>query len=341
MRITFIASWFILILLFGACQKENDINLFFFPKNPGDAICKIIQHQLILSNNSVEAIWEIENESLALKQLSNKFDNQVVNFEAVTLFSVELENGMLFTNHDFFVQKEPTINDISATDSLPTLALRFPGKEITVLLAEKNGNLIIKWKAQLRNGSNYIRQNIEIKAKKGPAKITKITFFDGVIEGAEMAGSVIGSPIEYKNFFFGLEHPIAHSKALLTRNIGSITQKSVDVSKIINAPGEYIVSVEHGGGPANFNIEYVALVENNKQISIDRHKLNGADGNSFYSLNVEKYDVANSYYIQPEISNIEHAGGIFHIHRKTKNILNFYTERVDLLDPEIQFQNGQ
>ncbi len=48
-------------------------------------------------------------------------------------------------------------------------------------------------------------------------------FFDGKLEGAEYSGMVIGSPISYRNFFFGFEHPIALSKALLARNIGAVT----------------------------------------------------------------------------------------------------------------------
>ncbi len=249
------------------------------------------------------------------------------------MFSLELESGKQLTNNDFFLQEEPTVHDIPATDSLPTAALRFSGKEISALMSDKDGHIQIKWKAQLRNGSNYIRQNIEICPQREPLKISQVTFFDGKLEGARMAGSVLGSPIEYRNFFFGMEHPIAHSKALITRNIGSITQNSIDVSHIITSPGEYVISVEHGGGPARFNLERVSLLANGRLVASDKHLLNGKGGNNFYRLKLENYDPSKVYTIQAEISNLQNATGTFHIHRKTDDILNFYVERTNVLRP--------
>ena len=134
------------------------------------------------------------------------------------------------------------------------------------------------------------------------------------------------------NFFFGFVHPIAQSKALLARNIGSITQSTIDVSDIIDAPGEYILSVEHGGGPANFNIKSVSILESNKIISRDQHNLNGVGGDSFYHLNIDNYNAESQYQIQTKIENSANATGTFHIFRKTDDLLNFYVFREDVLE---------
>ncbi|MCD6201646.1 MAG: hypothetical protein J7K46_07550 [Bacteroidales bacterium] len=322
------------IILLAVCYNSQAGDVSFFPGvYPAEAEGYISGNRLSLTNQALEVEWSTGNNTIQLKRLTNKYDGQTVDLSNVNLFAIELGNGQQLTNHDFFIQNRPILGNIAATDSLPTAALHFAGKEISVLLAEKNGNLTVKWTAQLRDGSNYIRQNIEIKAAKKPVKIRQVTFFDGVLEGAEYAGLVLGSPIQYKNFFFGLEHPIAHSKALLTRNIGTVNRKSIDVSGIIDTPGEYIVSVEHGGGPANYNIKSVALFENGKQIAIDNHPLNGTGGNSFYRLKLKDYDASGSYVIKPEIINPSNATGLFHIHRKTNGILNFYVKRSDVLRP--------
>ena len=86
-------------------------------------------------------------------------------------------------------------SDLGATDTVPTKALRFPGREISASMVAEDKNIEILWKAQLRDGSNYIRQNIQITVLNKPVKISKVIFFDGKLEGAEYSGMVIGSPI--------------------------------------------------------------------------------------------------------------------------------------------------
>lgn len=333
-RINSISLLLAFLFFVAACSTSKTDDLPFFPgEYPAEANSELGETQMVLSNQALEAKWKIVDQSIVFSELTNKYDQQTVNLENITLFALELEDGSLLTNRDFQLLGKPEMRNLVATASLPTQALRFAGKEISVSMNKKNGNINILWKAQLRDGSNYIRQNIEIKSIKEPVKISKVILFDGQLEGATSAGTVLGSPIDYKNFFFGFEHPIAHSKALMARNIGNITQKSIDVSEVIYAPGEYIISIEHGGGPANFNIEFVALYGNDKQLTEDKHPLNGVGGGSFYQLNVKEYDASKSYTIQPKISNVENATGTFHIHRKTNNILNFYVERVDELQP--------
>jgi len=118
----------------------------------------------------------------------------------------------------------------------------------------------VKWSAELREGSNYIKQHIELLSQGELIGVRKVTFFDGDLPGATYAGSILGPPIIYKNFFFGMEYPIAHSKALISRSIGSLTGQNLDVSEVIDGQGEYIVAVEHGGGPNDFNVLAISLL---------------------------------------------------------------------------------
>lgn len=322
-------------LFFGvACSTSTKQEIPFFPgEYPAEANIKMSETQLALSNQALEAKWEIVNQSIVMSELTNKYGRQTVNLKNTTLFAIELENGIRLTNLDFQIQEKPEVTNIAAADSLPTQALRFAGKEISALLSEKSGNMIIRWKAQLRDGSNYIRQNIEIKAVNEPVKMSKVIFFDGELKGATYAGLVLGSVIEYENFFFGIEHPIAHSKALITREIGDMKQDAIDVTEMIDAPGEYLVSAQHGSGNDPYNVLSVALFENGKQVAIDAHSLCGENGGNIYRLTLNNYQKGSNYLVKAEIENRQNATGIFHIHRKTGGILNFYVTRADELVP--------
>ncbi len=327
-----IASFLFLFFQWSCVNTPDNIELFS-GEFAGIAKAEINRSKIVLKNRSIEAVWILKDNSIILKELYNNYDDSSINLEAISLFAIEMSNGEKLSNLDFKLKGELEINTLNSTDSLPTKSLSFKGKEISGYFISDDNNIEVRWSALLREGSNYILQNIEIKAIDKPKKITKVIFLDGELKGAFYAGSVLGSPIEYKNFFFGLEHPIAHSKALLSRNIGSITQKSIDVSDIIDGNGKYIISVEHGGGPANFNVESVALFENEQLVAIDKHQLNGIGGDSYYQLKLEDYNTSKKYQIQAEIDNISNATGTFHIHRKTDDILSFYVEREDELKP--------
>ncbi len=319
----------LLVVMFSGCLQNHKNASSVMP------IAKIGHESVLLENETLKAVWSVQDSSIALKKVINKYNNEVVDLENITLFSLELEDGSRLSNYDFKLYENLTINNLIISDSLPTEALRFPGKEIVGNLIEKNGNISIRWSVQLREGSNYIRQNILIKSIHKPVEVRSITFYDGKLEGAIYAGSVLGSPIEYKSFFFGLEHPISQSKALFARDLGrgSVNSNAIDISEIVDRPGTYTIAVEHGGGPDNFNISSITLTENGKVISSDEHSLNGYGGSNFYQFQVNNYNPDNQYQIKANIINSENASGRFHIYRKTEGILNFFVKREDILNP--------
>ncbi len=334
-KLAYRTAFFISIFLFThiSCTKvkESAQKEFFPGEYPEKAEISFNDNKIFLSNNAIQTIWKKEDNSIVLSEIKNKYDGDIINMEKITLFAIELADGRQLSNRDFKLQGELTISILHASNSLPKKSLRFPGKEITGLFLNKNKNISIQWTAQLKEGSNYIRQNIDIKTLKTNEAVRKIIFFDGDLKGAKYAGSVLGSPIIYNNFFFGLEHPIAQSKALYSRTVGNIKQDSINVSEIIKASGEYVLCFEHGGGPDDFNIQSVSFLENKKVISIDKHLLNGKGGNSFYHLNIEVYNPENKYIFHTRLINKQNATGTFHIFKKTNDLLNFYLVREDVL----------
>ena len=331
-RIAFIISIFLFSHI-SCTQVKESIQKDFFPgENPGKAEISLNKNEILLSNNAIQTIWKKEDNSIVLSEIKNKYDGDIINMEKITLFAIELDDGRQLSNRDFKLQGELTTSNLHASDSLPKKSLGIPGKEITGLFLDENKNISIQWTAQLREGSNYIRQNINVKTLIKNETVKRIIFFDGELKGAEYAGSVLGSPIKYNNFFFGLEHPIAKSNALYSRTVGDVKQDSINVSEIINTSGEYVLSFEHGGGPDDFNIQSVSFIENKKAISIDKHLLNGKDGNSFYHLNIDDYNPENKYIFHAKLINEQNATGTFHIFKKTNNLLNFYVVREDELE---------
>ena len=325
---------FFILLSIGGCDNKNTVSQNEFSEiHPGKPVALFEEGKIILKNKSIEAVWFLKDQSIHLKEVFNKYDNSKVNFENTVLFEIELDNGERFDNSQFKLQDELKISNLASTDSLPTKALTFSGKEISGNFISEDKNISIRWSALLREGSNYIRQNIEITAIDKPIKITKVTFFDGELKGAKYAGSVLGSPIVYNNFFFGLEHPIAKSDALFSRTIGGISDENIDISYLVDSNGEYVIAYEHGGGSDDFNINSISLLKDGKIIITDQHVLNGYEGSSLYKFQIDKYDNKSKYEIKLDFSKYKNATGVLHLYRKTDNILNFYVNREDELIP--------
>ncbi|MBJ6368634.1 alpha-amylase family protein [Snuella sedimenti] len=322
------------VLLLFTCKKEtNPASAVLETNSPGIVHSEIDGDKIILKNKAIEAVWSKANSTIELEKVANNYDGTEVNLKNITLFNIELENGENFSNKDFKLQEPLSLITLKPTDSLPNKALSFSGKEISGNLISRDDNIAIQWAAQLREGANYIKQNIKIEAIHTAVKIKKITFFDGTLQGAWYDGSVLGSPIIYKNFYFGMEHPIAQSKALLVRTIGDVGVPQVDISNIIDGAGAYVVSYEHAGGPDQFNINSIALLENGEIVTEDKHILNGIGGSSLYKLELQSYTKDAKYEMKASIDQPENASGTFHIYKKIPNILNFYVNREDELKP--------
>ncbi len=325
---------FLLALSCRSTSQEMKAAEPFFPGvYPGRAACIVSDSNMSLSNSALEADWGISGNSVYLKKITDKYDGETAQLGSAVLFAIELDSGGILTNMDFRLTSKPAASILGTADTVPTKALGFPGMEISAPMLSADKNIRITWRAQLRDGSNYFRQNITIEAVAKPVKIRKVIFFDGRLEGAEYSGMVPGSPISYKNFFFGFEHPVSLSKALLSRNIGQITGNSIDVSEIADAPGDYVVTAELGSSSDYFDIKSVSLLCDGKVISTDGHLFMGRGGKREYHLNLADYKKGSAYSVKAELINGSLANGDFHLYRKTAGLLNFYMMRADELAP--------
>ena len=88
-------------------------------------------------------------------------------------------------------------------------AERIPGQRVSALLEATDGLLHVEWQATLRDGSNYVRQEIAITPRKGAADLAKVVMVDHWLPGADIVGRVGGSPVVAGTVFTGFEHPMS------------------------------------------------------------------------------------------------------------------------------------
>lgn len=99
------------------------------------------------------------------------------------------------------------VSDIAANPRAPRACDRFAGKAVTASFSDAASGITVHWRALLRDGSNYVRQEFVITGTK-PATIVELALQDVAVPGAKQVGTVPGSPVTAGNLFFGVEQPM-------------------------------------------------------------------------------------------------------------------------------------
>lgn len=113
---------------------------------------------------------------------------------------------------DLKITEGPKLVDLPAEKGNPREGSRHAGKAILAKLRDEKTGLAVMWRAVLRDGSNYIREELTLASTKAPITLTGIQMLDRSISGAEKSGTVPGSPVVAGNLFFGAEIPVYSSE---------------------------------------------------------------------------------------------------------------------------------
>lgn len=105
----------------------------------------------------------------------------------------------------------PSIEDLRANPEASRYSDRLPGKQICAELNARTPSTRVTWCVVLRDGSNYLRQQVTIRAVRQPLALTKVYLVQLNDPGAHVAGTVKGSPLIDATMFFGFEHPLSQS----------------------------------------------------------------------------------------------------------------------------------
>jgi hypothetical protein len=171
---------------------------------------------------------EIEDRRTGAKLLPGEF------------FTVVLRDGRTIAASQMKLDAAP-IEDVVATDpSASRMAGQIGGQRICADLSTEDSMLAVHWCALLRDGTNYLRQEIALKAMAHPVDIAELRLFDFESAGAQVVGTVAGSPIVSGDFFLGAESPLsvsavknARATAILTRVLPLGAGQSISYSSVI------------------------------------------------------------------------------------------------------------
>jgi hypothetical protein len=216
------------------------------PLNTAEATATIQGDKLRLSNNAIEAEWRLLQNGLMANTLTDRLTNRTLPL-AANVFAVTLQDGTVLKSSEMRVIAPPHIEKLTPDPNAAQLAARSGGWQIEVGLSDPGNRLQATWRALLRDGSNYVRQEVNLSAIGKDLLISNVRLVDVTIPGVRVYGAVKGSPIVAGNLFLGFEHPLSESKASGDRAIAQIGRElplkagqTVTYSSVIGvtAPGQ-------------------------------------------------------------------------------------------------------
>jgi hypothetical protein len=128
------------------------------------------------------------------------------------LFTVAFHDGSDLRASQMKLGGPPRIEPLVARPEASRLSDRIAGKQLCAELSLDKPWVHAQWCGILRDGGNYLRQQLTLRSGDQPLPITQVRLLQLNDPGARVSGSVAGSPIVDSTTFFGFEHPLSRSQ---------------------------------------------------------------------------------------------------------------------------------
>ena len=193
--------------LAGAAWSQ-DTPVYFAPE-PGVAKSEVRTDRFVLQNAAVAISAQISGSHVEQIEFRNLNVNGSAKPTRVLPFVLLLGDGTVLSASDMKIIAVPKLVELDGHPGASRLSERIPGKSIVVEFADEQDRLHVTWRVILRDGSNYIRQEIVVTAKSGDVLVREVRLLDWHSPTAHVVGTVKGSPIVTDQFFAGFEDPLS------------------------------------------------------------------------------------------------------------------------------------
>jgi len=198
-----------------------------------------------LRGDSLTARFQVANGSIKATEVEDLTSR--AKLRPGELFSLLLRDGHVIAASQLKMDATPEEEAVSPNPLASRQAEQIAGRKLCADLSAKDNSFAVHWCAVVRDGTNYLRQEVTLRALAQPLDVAEVRLFDFKASGARVAGKVAGSPIVAGDFFFGFEFPLSASSvengratAIMTRTLPLAAGKSITYSSVIgvSTPGQ-------------------------------------------------------------------------------------------------------
>jgi len=203
-------------------------------------------NDLTLGNDAISATWVAAENALRPAQFTDRL-NAVALPVPTHLFSLTLADRSTMSASDLRLVGAPQTETLASNPGAARLAERSAGHAMVATLRDPAGRLEAEWRAILRDGSSYIRQEVTLRALAAELPVREIALVDFQAPSASVPGLVRGTPIIVRNAYVAFEHPLANNavdgervRGRMSRTLPLRPGSAVTVSSVVGVtrPGQ-------------------------------------------------------------------------------------------------------
>jgi hypothetical protein len=215
-------SLFLLCLNFPAAKSENS------PERAADEPVVHLNGKTggTLENDRIVATWQVRDGRLSGLRITDKGTSAGPDSHAALQlnepFSIEIEKTGVLPASSLAPGGEPRMEHFTPDPAASRFSDRLPGVAVHYAFADPTGRFTADWALILRQGSNYVRQQLTITAGDKPVPVRGVIMIDIHSPGLQVAGRVKGSPLTSGDFFLGFESPLSESSVVGDRGVSEL-----------------------------------------------------------------------------------------------------------------------
>ena len=198
---------FFLALLFPAALCSADTPVYFAP-DPGSARAEVNREGFSLENSVLRVRWNATGEGVEGLDFTDLITRRTSSAQRQP-FTLLLGDGSILSSSAMKVVEGAHLVELAAQPGALPISQQVAGKGVTVEFADQANKLHITWQVILRDGSNYVRQEIKVTATSADVPVREIRLVDWSIPGARVVGIAKGSPVVADTLFTAMEDPLS------------------------------------------------------------------------------------------------------------------------------------
>ena len=240
----------------GLTAAATGQTCYLYGLQPGKAQVNVQDAVVTFKNAALSASWSMRDGKLRGLAFSGASLPAPVSLPE-NAFAILFSDGRVLTPAAMRITGSPDVEELKPNPQAARLEEHFFGKKVIVQLEDADSKLGVVWSAILRDGDNYLRQEVVISPAK-EAAIREVRLFDFSLPSAQVQGTVKGAPVTAGNLFLGFEHPLARCavkgtqvRCSIDRELPVKAGQSVNYSSVIgvSAAGQmrrgFLNYVEH------------------------------------------------------------------------------------------------
>jgi hypothetical protein len=183
---------------------------------------------LSLSNGRIKASWRVTDGKIGFTGSSDASGQRRMPALGEP-FVLSLDGGRDVPASSMTIAAGPRVEDLAATPNAPRASEHARGKRIVTVLSSADVPGPVIWRVILREGASYWRQELVVGPVSTPLKLAGTTLVKAHAPGAQVMGSVQGSPVVAGDAYLGFEHPMSVCR-LEAENLSCTLPRSVPLA---------------------------------------------------------------------------------------------------------------